>query len=446
MKSRKGILITLLAALSIFGWLFFAGRIYIEPKTLKVVAIPGGTAVYINEEQNGKWFRVWPRLPVLRWGKAEESFALEKLDIEILLNLYTLDQWTGDKKDSGEGLTIVLSGKIKVSDWQKFLALTDPKKFNKKSINVEILKEFEGKELTRENLISLFATQKLVKESGIISLAPDFDSRVAFSVKISEVKGFKTAEETREFILKKRPWYWAFGPLRFQFLYNKVLKTSPELIFDFEQKIIKANYFDEYDNLIKPNMLEILEKQKEDLNMYFTLMSAPMGGDVAKKDYETGAALFNQFLKTLGDNYFIAIASMDIDTIDKATKNFLKNLPDKPSALANSVFISMTAKEWVETQIKVNQEIFDKELYPFFISLPQYKSQINNNLWLIAINASFIDLPKDEGSRGRVIEQVFYSWLLNDGKIILTSELPKLSRNNIWAIEDFKVKIERSAQ
>lgn len=400
----------------IFSWLFFAARISVEPQTLKIVNTPFGEKFYLNESQDPKLYWSWPKIPGLNWGQTKENFLLEDLNFKIAVEL--------SMTDPAKSLLVEMSGRIKVSDWQKFLSST------------------ESKESTRKEAIQLLASRKLLQESGILFLLPEFEARRAFTNRILTTRFFMGAIEVEEFIYKNLPWYWDFGPQGFKYLYEKAMQTPPQLRFSLEQMIIKAQLHDNFTVDLKPVMLLALRMNEGVLQSYLDFKIDPKTGESLTEAYKSGKTLQSQFLTGLGADHQKELAKMSVAEIEGKIQNFLKGLPEKQTPFTESAFALMVANEWINTHLRIYQEIFDKELYPFFSGLPQYRNEVNIGLWKLAIQNSFYALPNDPKLQSLELEKVFSDWFKKEGVGLLKTELVELFQQDGFAtIEDFEISV-----
>jgi hypothetical protein len=255
--------------LVIIIYIIITGSVIVAARTVVVVhelKIEGGSLVIrprplVNESDSSKLFSKQPLIPFLGIGFIEEEIDIdEPQTFETSFAFYTLDEKTGNSKDSEYAEAYVIEGKIKkVLDWDKFITLLDVNEANYETkISPFGRKYTRRKGLLAEKIRILVASGDGTHQSTFITdtesgskvinlnerinhIEEELFSRRNCIINLQDKFGFTKEEEERYFLIHEAPWYVAPGTSRFESLVNQAKELSGYLQSVYAEDLKPAN-------------------------------------------------------------------------------------------------------------------------------------------------------------------------------------------------------------
>jgi hypothetical protein len=255
--------------LVIIVYTIITGSIIVAARTVAVVRelkIEGGSLVIrprplVNESNSSKLFGKQPLIPFLGIGFIEEEIDIDEVQaFETSFAFYTLDEKTGNSKDSEYAEAYVIEGKIKkVLDWDKFITLLDVNEANYETkISPFGRKYTRRKGLLAEKIRILVASGDGTHQSTFITdtesgskvinlnerinhIEEELFSRRNCIINLQDKFGFTKEEEVRHFLIHEAPWYVVLGTSRFESLVNQAKELSGYLQSAYAEDLKPAN-------------------------------------------------------------------------------------------------------------------------------------------------------------------------------------------------------------
>lgn len=360
------------------------GVAVVGPKTIKIIKQPvgylDGKAMYrlithINDGSGPNFVWKWPT------GKVKAVIDIGHLNFQKKVAFYSLDQETGDPKDSNKILAVDLSGTIKVENWEVFFTAFGPEG--------TYLENVETLEIGNQGIINNWKSNldilvaKVIGETAGVQLK-DAESYFQYAVSlVDENKDLTSPELVKSFIKENEPWIWAFGPSKVAYY-----KANPEALSNIAMGtpgnaelytiVVSANFLDNFQEF-----MEITQKQQKEIRR---IIKPEL---VSKADL-----LVDKFIGFLKESQQ-SLSSLDPNiSFEQATEQFFeKETASQDEQLA---FLILVQFEREKASLLARKE-FIESIWEYAIAdiktLPQFNDEILDYYWQLAIKAA-LENPK----------------------------------------------------
>jgi hypothetical protein len=398
-------IISIISFLIAVWFSFQAGRVYLEPQAVTITNKPFGEKIHVNTANETKWAYSWPRLPGTNWGSQKEVFYLQDLFVINSVLLWTEQFRIISNSPPRHETILFVTGELRVKDWKQFFNITDP----------ERRKEQFSPNTTRKDAIRIVLFQITTQEvSHPLLTVQEFRARVAFAQQTALRLVTEDPQKIFDSLATSQPWYFALGPNTFLQLAAGASKGLPTILPEVQRAILSADTYDAWAQTSKDAIIKF-KKDAEDLLRQKNV--------VEEKAHLDGERISQEFLMTIGDDALRQRIFFEMTPQDFAKKadgffeEYQKTHPDASYEyrgdgtnwvqFAYSKFVIIA---YLNAQILIYEEIFEKQLTPFFVNLPEYKDPLNSSLWEYAIRTALLAIDKNGEDSAIVQEQLFLKW------------------------------------
>jgi hypothetical protein len=447
-------------------WLLGTGFILVEPQTLKVVKqnpithrsglTTYGAVPYLN--QSHKTILVWkgpikPEFEIrkkdlnftfpligkkvnipLKWvwirgiqtGRVKEIIDLNKdLKFQRKIVVYSMDRETGNPEDKYTILAAVISGTLKVNNWELFIKGYNPDNFN-------LLLKKEGLDFKKFNTIDYWETQLgdmvfrgVLDEIGYLPMDGVFRYQYVRSL-IESNPRLTTPELIENYIKEEEPVIWVVGPVVFE-----GIKKYPEFLTMGDSEIAKVLY----EIGVSINSIEkidsIIKDIQEERDKFYRLTKTKL-----IKEAETLLEDFRQELKENNQD----LASLKSKGIfDLKVKSFLNERGEvsEDGRLAFSILVKF---EWTKAALldyRTGMEVMLVRATSELKNLPEFGDELNTYFWQLIIKAALANPDADETYIGKY---VICPFLRNP--VLWERATKTIPEGDIWRAEDLSIELK----